>query len=397
MAVIALVTPSTSTNCTPHSATTDPYRLIPRRYFTGEEAAYPGAVPPSRRLTLRDLAAELGVSAKTVSNAFSRPDQLSAALRERILATAARLGYAGPDPVAAGLASGRVGAIGVAYANRLSYAFDDPVARELLAGMTSVAESADTGLLLLPGRRAAAVARAAVDGLIVCSLADDDPVLAAAVTRRLPFVVVDQPRSVGPDVPWVGIDDRAAAARAAGHLLDLGHRHLGVVCFGLWRAPTAGLVSPAEGAKVTYAVSRDRLAGYRDAVERRGLDWTRVPVHQGTDSTPDDGDAGATAVLATVPRPTALLCMSDRLAEGAVRAANRLGLRVPGDVSVVGFDDADPTAAALDLTTVRQPVRAKGERAAAALLTLLRGERPEPAAPLPAELVVRRSTAPPRP
>ena len=80
---------------------------------------------PSRRPTARDVAAELGVSAKTVSNAYSRPDQLSVELRERILATAARLGYPGPHPVAAGLRRGRVGAIGVAYANRLSYAFDD--------------------------------------------------------------------------------------------------------------------------------------------------------------------------------------------------------------------------------------------------------------------------------
>ncbi len=344
-----------------------------------------------KRLTLRDVAAELGVSAKTVSNAFSHPDQLSAALRERILATAARLGYAGPDPVAAGLASGRVGAIGVAYANRLSYAFDDPAARELLAGMTSVAGSADTGLLLLPGRRrSAAITRAVVDGLIVCSLADDDPVLAAAVARQLPLVVVDQPRRTTLDVPWVGIDDRAAATRAAEHVLALGHRDLGVVSFGLWRSPTPGLVDPAEQTHATYAVSRDRLAGYRDALERHGLDWTRIPVYQGDDSTPEQGEAGAHAVLEQSPRPTALLCLSDRLAEGAMRAARQLNLRVPEDLSVVGFDDAVP---ALGLTTVRQPVRAKGEHAAAALLALLRGARPEPAVSLPATLVVRGSTA----
>lgn len=344
---------------------------------------------PPRRLTLRDVAAELGVSAKTVSNAFSRPDQLSAALRERILATAARLGYAGPDPVAAGLVSGRVGAIGVAYANRLSYAFDDPVARELLAGMTSVAESADTGLLLLPGRRSTAVTRAVVDGLLVCSLADDDPAVAAAVTRNLPMVVVDQPRPATLRVPWVGIDDRAAAAQAAGHLLDRGHRDLGVVGFGLWRGPTPGLVDGAAQAGATYAVSRDRLAGYRDAVERHGLDWARIPVYQGGDSTPEQGEAGAHAVLDTTPRPTALLCLSDRLAEGALRAARRLGLRVPGDLAVVGFDDSVP---ALGLTTVRQPVRAKGEHAAAALLALLRGARPEPVVVLPTEFVVRGSS-----
>jgi DNA-binding LacI/PurR family transcriptional regulator len=361
---------------------------------------------PTRRPTARDVAAELGVSAKTVANAYSRPDQLSAGLRQRVLAAAARLGYPGPNPVAAGLRRGRVGAIGVAYANRLSYAFDDPVARELLAGMTSVAESAGAGLLLLPGatavqKRVAAVSAAVVDGLLVNSLADDDPVLKAVVARHLPLVVIDQPRPaqlrrLAPGIPWVGVDDRSAAADAAGHLLKLGHRRLGVVSFGLWRNPSRGFVDVAAQQNVTYAVSRDRLAGYREAIERHGLDWSRVPVFHGTDSTPEEGEAGAAAILARTPRPTALLCLSDRLAEGAVRAAGQLGLRVPQDVSIVGFDDAHPTAVALDLTTVRQPHRAKGTRAASALLDLLSGSpsRTEPP-PLRTELIIRGSARPP--
>jgi DNA-binding LacI/PurR family transcriptional regulator len=355
---------------------------------------------PYRRPTARDVAAELGVSAKTVSNAYTRPDQLSAGLRDRILATAARLGYPGPDPVAAGLRRGRVGAIGVAYANRLSYAFDDPVARELLAGMTSVAESAGAGLLLLPGssdpqRRAQAISGAVVDGLIASSLADDDPLLHTAIARGLPLVVVDQPRParLPGRVPWIGVEDRPAAARAAEHLLALGHVRFGVVCFGLWRSPGRGLVGVAEQQAATYAVSRDRLAGYRDAIERHGLDWGAVPVFQGTDSTPEEGAAGAAAVLATTPRPTALLCMSDRLAEGALGVAGRLGFPVPGHVSVVGFDDAVPTGAALDLTTVRQPTRMKGEQAAHALLSLIDGaEVPISRRPLQTELIVRGTT-----
>lgn len=362
--------------------------------------------PPSRRATARDVAAELGVSVKTVSNAYSRPGQLSAGLRERILATAARVGYSGPDPVAAGLRRGRVGAVGVAYANRLSYAFDDPVARELLAGMTSVAESAGAGLLLLPGssdpeKRTLAINAAVIDGLLVSSLADDDPLLQAAIARRLPLVVIDQPRpaSLPPDTPWIGVEDRPAAARVAEHLLRLGHQRLGVVCFGLRRAPTRGLVDLAAQQSATYAVSRDRLAGYRDAIEGSGLDWSEVPVFEGTDSTPEEGEAGAAAVLARSPRPTALLCLSDRLAEGARRAAGRFRLRVPDDLSIAGFDDAVPTAAALDLTTVRQPTRSKGKQAALALLGLLNGSQPGgPRPPLPTTLVVRGSTGPaPRP
>jgi DNA-binding LacI/PurR family transcriptional regulator len=352
-------------------------------------------------LTLRDVAAELGVSAKTVSNAYSHPDQLSAGLRAQILATAAWLGYPGPNPVAAGLRAGRVGAIGVVYANRLSYAFDDPAARELLAGMTSVAESAGAGLLLLPGssdaqKRIAGLNAAVIDGLIAYSLADDDPMLAAAITRHLPLVVIDQPRPdrlahLEPNIPWVGIDDHTAAAQIAYHLLTLGHRQFGVVSFGLRRSPARGLVDLAAQRAADYAVTRDRLAGYRAALERHQLDWAQVPVFQGTDSTPAEGAAGAAAILGRTPRPTALLCLSDRLAEGALQATSELGLRVPDDLSIVGFDDA-ATAATLGLTTVHQPTRTKGEQAASALLARLDGSQATTAQTMPAELIIRSST-----
>lgn len=359
----------------------------------------------TRHVTLRDVAAELGVSAKTVSNAFSRPDQLSARLREEILAAAARLGYAGPDPLAAGLRRGRVGAIGFVYANRLSYAFDDPVSIELLAGITAVAEAAGAGLLLVPGSvshdgRATALSSAVIDGLVVNSLADDDPLLATAAARRLALVVIDQPDPTrlaelgAPDTPWVGVDDRAAATALAEHVLSLGHRRLGVVCFGLHRRPTRGLVAERAQLDATFAVSRRRLAGFRDAALRAGLDWTRVPVSQGTDSTIAEGEAGAEAVLATTPRPTALLCLSDRLAQGALRSATRLGLRVPDALSIAGFDDAAP-AAELGITTIRQPTRRKGQLATEALLDLLAGTSDKPRHTLTTELIRRASTGRP--
>jgi DNA-binding LacI/PurR family transcriptional regulator len=363
--------------------------------------------PDARRVTLREVAAELGVSAKTVSNAFGRPDQLSVRLREQILTTAARLGYPGPDPLAAGLRTGRVGAVGVAYSNRLSYAFEDPVSVELFAGITSAAERAGAGLLLLPASttaegRAAALSGAVVDGLIVNSLADDDPLLPVAITRRLPLAIIDQPDPTSlaelgaPPSPWIGIDDHTAAAALAEHLLALGHRRFGVVCFGLHRPPTRGLVDERAQATASFAVSRHRLAGFRGAALRAGLDWARVPVAQGTDSTIAEGHAGAATVLATTPRPTALLCLSDRLAQGALRAAAELGLRVPDDLSIAGFDDAPP-ASDLGLTTIRQPNRRKGELAIEALLRRLDEDHPEPARMLCTELVIRTSTGPPPP
>ena len=408
-AVTTTVTPSTSTNCTRQStpsAVRSRLKISP--FFIVEVRRYPAMRRGTqRRVTLRDVGDELGVSAKTVSNAFRRPDQLSARLREQILAVAERLGYPGPDPLAASLRRGRVGAIGFAYANRLTYAFADPVAVELLAGITEVAEAAGAGLLLVPGSastdsKTTALSAALIDGLIVNSLADDDPLLTTAIARRLALVVIDQPdpgrlaQLGAPDTPWVGVDDRAAAVTLAEQLLTLGHRHLGVVCFGLHRRPERGLVGERSQRHATYAVSRRRLAGFRDAAVRAGLDWSRVPVHQGADSTVAEGEIGAEAVLSTTPRPTALLCLSDRLAEGALNTAARLGLRVPEDLSVVGFDDATQ-AAQLGLTTIRQPTRRKGTLATEALLELLAGHTPHRRRQLPAKLIVRTSTDSPRP
>ena len=289
--------------------------------------------------------------------------------------------------MAAGLRRGRVGTFGFAYANRLSYAFEDPVAVELLAGIASVAEDAGAGLALLPGSatpksRVAALTGAVIDGLIVNSLAADDPLLVTAIARRLPLAVIDQPdpeqlAALGaPASPWIEIDDRVVAAAIAEHVISLGHRRLGVVSFGLHRRPRRGLVDQRAQAAATYAVTRRRLAGYRDAALRADLDWNQVPVVQGTDSTVAEGEAAAATALAAQPRPTALLCLSDRLAEGALRTAARLGLSVPADLSVAGFDDA-PHAAGLNLTTVRQPHRRKGALAARALLGVLDGSPAE--------------------
>ena len=421
-AAITTVMPSTSTAWTRHKAATAvrvrrrtsvrPVRgtsagaFFNDEVFFNVEVSFPTVADANpRRPTLNDLAAELGVSAKTVSNAYRHPEQLSERLRERVLATAARVGFAGPDPVAAGLRRGRVGTFGFAYANRLSYAFEDPVAVELLAGIASVAEDAGVGLALLPGSatpksRVAALTGAVIDGLIVNSLAADDPLLVTAIARRLPLAVIDQPdpeqlAALGaPASPWIGIDDRVVAAAIAEHVISLGHRRLGVVSFGLHRRPRRGLVDQRAQAAATYAVTRRRLAGYRDAALRADLDWNQVPVVQGTDSTVAEGEAAAATALAAQPRPTALLCLSDRLAEGALRTAARLGLSVPADLSVAGFDDA-PHAAGLNLTTARQPHRRKGALAARALLGVLDGSPAEDPQTLPAELVVRRSTGPP--
>jgi DNA-binding LacI/PurR family transcriptional regulator len=352
----------------------------------------------AQRPTLRQVATEAGVSPMTVSNAFNRPDQLSGALRERVLETARRLGYAGPDPVARGLRSGRAGAIGVIYDTRLSYALSDPAAAAFLGGICESAESDRLGLLLVPAtapeRRDVNPVRAAmVDGFIIYSVADGDPLLGAVLDRGLPVVVVDQPRLT--DLPFVGVHDRAAAAAAATHVLGLGHRRLAILTFALAPDGRSGIAHPARQASAAYAVTRARLAGYANAVSTAGLHWAEVPVYECAGSSRALGRAGADALLASLPAPTAILATSDELAIGALDAARARGLDVPGQLSVIGFDN---TVAAADahppLTTMHQDHEEKGRRACRQLLDRLRGMPANGTQIVAHRLVVRASAAP---
>jgi DNA-binding LacI/PurR family transcriptional regulator len=347
-------------------------------------------------VTLATLARELGVSKSTISNAYNRPDQLSPALRARILDTARRLGYPGPDPLAATLSRGRVGAIGLVFfddppAYPLTFAFTDPVHALFLQGVADACGSAGVGLVLLGGGRGTDLVRAAlVDGFICQYDVADDERLQAVVERGLPMVVVDGPAH--PAASHVGVDDRGAARAAARHLLQLGHRRLGVVAAPLSPDGYDGPAGPQRQNAARYHVIRERLAGYRAEVEAAGLDWSGVPVEERSPYGQDAGWRAAAALLDQKERPSALLAMSDELALGAVRAAEELGLAVPDQLSVVGFDDTPAAAQARPpLTTIHQPHRDKGTLAAELLLH----PAAQPASQvLPTELVVRGSTAP---
>jgi DNA-binding LacI/PurR family transcriptional regulator len=361
------------------------------------------------RPTLDTIARALGVSRATVSNAYNRPDQLSPALRQRIMSTASSLGYAGPDPAARSLRQGRVGAVGVLMADRLSYAFSDPAAVLLLDGIAEVLEPEGAGLLILPGTGGSGpppemVRNAVVDGLIVYCLADDDPALDAARARRVPLVLVDdvpQRRRAGGGQVGAGgevairIEDASGAAAAAQHLLDLGHRQIAVVSFELTRERRSGLTDAGQQAAITFSGTRERLGGYRRAVIAAGLDWSDVPVWESTHNGRLAGREAAAALLAARPRPTAIIALSDELAIGVLEAARDAGVDVPGQLSVVGFDDS-PAASLVTpaLTTVHQPLRRKGQLAGERLLDLRAGRHPRTRR-LPTDLVVRNSTAPP--
>ena len=346
--------------------------------------------------TLASLAAELGVSRTTVSNAYNRPDQLSPQLRARVMEAARRMGYAGPDPVARSLRTRRAGAIGLLLTEQLSYAFRDPAAVAFLEGLTLECDKAGTGLLLVPANPGSedvrAVAGAAVDGFVAYSMPDDDPHLEAVLARPLPAVVCDQPTVAGVDL--VGIDDAAAMRQLADHLVTLGHRRIGVICMRLGRAHRDGPVDLARQQAAHYHVQRNRLAGLRDGFTSAGVAWDRIPVVERFDHTVQAGESAADEVLALDPGVTALVATSDVLALGAMNALARRRQRVPEDVSVTGFDGIRAAFEAR-LTTVDQPVVDKGRHAARLLLDPAMPAEPRRVV-LPTTFVPGITSGPPR-
>lgn len=341
---------------------------------------------------MRDVAEHAGVSVGSASQAFGRPELVSEQVRKRVLDAADALGYPGPDPAARRLRLGRAGAIGLIFAERLGYAFTDPAQAPFLRGVASAMEEAPNGLLLFPDSRyreeaARTVREAAVDGFIIYSMPKNDPRVEAALARHLPVVTVDQPRGV--ETPFVGIDDRSGARSAAAHLRELGHARVAVLRF------TQEL--DVEGER-ELDLTDERLEGYKEGL---GEAWDESLVRVCRPNATEPAREVTLALLGEPEPPTAILAMSDTLAVGALQAAGALGIAVPADLSVVGFDDS-PVAehTTPPLTTVAQPQEEKGRLAAQWLIedvergAGLRGRDRQ--AILPTELLVRESTAPPR-
>ncbi|HEY9556426.1 MAG TPA: LacI family DNA-binding transcriptional regulator [Acidimicrobiales bacterium] len=357
------------------------------------------------RVTLQTIADRVGVSRMTVSNAFSRPDQLSSDLRDQILAAAQELGYVGPDPAARALARGTAGAVGVLLTDSLRYAFTDEVATGFLGAIVDELAPSGVALTLLTSdeRGEAVPARdVAVDGAVVYSCLPQSNARDWLLRRHLPLVYVDQ--DPDPEIPSINVDDRGGARLAATHLVELGHRRIGVLTLAV-AGTRVSLDDDAESAAVPHP-QRERLLGTLEVLRGHGIEPAIEHAERHGD---EEAQAAAHLLLAGPERPTGVLCFSDVLALGVIRAAHELGLEVPGDVSVVGFDDS-PVAARNEpgITTVRQDVAAKGRLAAVELTAAIERAREADAADasapppaeiahhvLPTELVIRGTTAPP--
>jgi len=334
------------------------------------------------RVTIADVATAAGVSKTAVSFAFNNPERLGLATLERVLGVAEDLGYA-PHPAARALSMRRSGTIGVLIPQRLSTVFANPFMSELIQGLGEQCEEHDLTLLLVPpldGSLEGAIRQASVDGFISLGLSPDDRALEVLDRIGIPAILVD---SVGSVLhPAVNVDDEGGARAAARHLLELGHVQLAIL-----------VLPPARSQVNSTPTAARRLAGYQSAIQEAGGPQPHSVVAGISVA------AGARA-FETLPggkrRPTAVLAMSDMAAIGVMSAAQAAGLRVPEDLSVVGFDDV-PAAAWTNppLTTVRQPIVEKGRLAARLLIQRMKGETVDSPAPLKTSLVVRSSTSKP--
>jgi DNA-binding LacI/PurR family transcriptional regulator len=322
----------------------------------------------TKRVTLAEVAAAAGVSPMTASYAYSRPARVSAESRAKVRAAAERLGYAGPDPSARSLRRGRTNCLGVVLGEHLTYAFDDPQASAFLAGIAEVCAARGFGMTILPitgaGDDPERVRAAGVDGFVVWTTADDDPVIAALRAQRRPVIVHSGPAVDG--FGLVSIDNRAAA-RAIGRIVFAGARRPAAVSFPLGRDRASDVTRGLRPGAASFPVTRQRLQGFRDAARDLGLRWESVPVAVAASNERAEAEALTARLLRGRWTPDAIAVMSDKQAAGVLDVVRATGRRVPQDVAISGWDDS-AAAGDLGLTTVAQDLRAQGAACATAAL-----------------------------
>ncbi|GID32500.1 LacI family DNA-binding transcriptional regulator [Paractinoplanes brasiliensis] len=325
------------------------------------------------RVTIYEVADRAQVSISTVSNVLNKPDRVSRATRERVLAAVDELGFV-PKVQAVSLARQGTGRIGVMapFTSYGSYL-------RRLSGLLTAATELEIDVLVFDHESAALASspvlasmpvHGRLDGLVVMGLRIEDAIADRLRQRRLPTVAVDADSAL---FSRVVIDDRAGGRTAAEHLRDRGHRHVGYL---LERQ-----VSDYESQAIK------RLAGFREVIAAAGGSVTVAR----SDNSVDNARRAAAELLDAADRPTAIMAHHDALAVGVLLAARDRGLRAPQDVAVMGFDDGDMAVAA-DLTTVRQPFEESGSTALSVLLGHLGGSELRSTTVLDVSLVQRSTT-----
>jgi len=342
-----------------------------------------GGSPPdgsrraARQVSIKDIARLAHVSHPTVSRALQNSPLVNHKTAEKIRRIAEQAGYR-PSAVARGLVTRRTKTIGLVVTT-----VADPFISEVFSGIEQ--EAHDRGYCVFlaesnadPQREKEVVrsfAERRVDGIIVTSSRVGALYLPLLEEMMVPIVLLND-QHPGAFVHSVMIRNQEGSRAAASHLIGLGHRRIAYL-----------------GDQTGYQSDAERYAGYREALEAAGIGFTPVLVVQG-DGKPEGGQRAMNQLLAIADPPTAVCCYNDMSALGAMRAIRQRGLRVPEDISVVGFDDlffASYTQP--PMTTVRQPMRRMGQLAMESLFKLMSGDESEIRIKVDAELIVRESTA----
>jgi len=337
------------------------------------------------KITISEIARRAGVSKTAVSFAFNYPERLSEDTLRRILTVADEVGYA-PDPVASNLKTRRTGCIGILVPQPIPVMTRNPYLLTFIEGVGDVCHESGMSLMLVPplkGNLRRAIVRAAVDGFLTLGLETFRGTMIVLQQRGVPFVMVDSDPT--PDIPCVNIDDEAGAYAAMSYTLARGHRDIAI--FGI-RSGHAG-----DYRKYAGTLQR-RIAGYARALAEHGLSLDDPNIHLlECECDAAGGYEGLHALWQSRWQPTAIVAMADVIAIGVMQAARELGVRIPEDLSLIGYDDIEASQLTCPaLTTVRQPTVEKGR--AAAQLLLQRIEERTLAAEhvvLPVELVERAS------
>lgn len=333
----------------------------------------------SRKVSIKDIARRAGVSHSTVSRALRGSPLVNPRTAERIRRLAARMGYI-PNAAARSLATARTGIVGLVITS-----LADPFLAEIVRGVEEVALEAGYRLFLAtsnadPDRELAAVralAESRVEGVIVASSRVGELYLPHLKALKVPIVLINNHRE-GPFLYSVAADSWQGASLAVSHLLALGHRRIAYIA-----GPPAA------------RTNRERWEAYRAMLAAAGIDPDPEWMVEGN-GRPEGGEWGLRRLLSAPRRPTAVFCYNDMTAIGALRAARAAGVRIPADLSIVGFDDILFAAyTEPPLTTVAQPKYEMGRVAMGLLLRLLQGERTPTHLRLPCQLVERASCGPP--
>ncbi|MGW0436794.1 LacI family DNA-binding transcriptional regulator [Micromonospora sp. NPDC003197] len=331
-----------------------------------------------RRVTIAEIARLAGVSVPTVSRVLNGRADVSAQTRERVEELLNRHGYRRRPPSMRPSS----GLIDLVFND-----LDSPWAVEIIRGVENVAHAAGVGTVVSAIHRRTSSARQWLDnmrarsteGVIFVTSTLEPPLQTELHRLNIPVVIVD-PAGVPPqEAPTIGATNWVGSLRATEYLIGLGHRRIGFI-----------------GGPPQLMCSRARLDGYRTALESASIPVDDKLICPGN-FYHEAGFAGGTQLLALPEPPTAIFASSDQMALGVYEAVRQHHLRVPDDISVVGFDDLPEVRwCSPPLTTVRQPLAEMGLLAARTVLRLARGERIEsPRVELATELIVRDSTAPP--